>query len=138
MMRSTKFAGLFVAAARDRFDSVARQSAATVATLLFVCLACAVVGCGEKQQTALTVGQATDLALKLANEESEVLYKCRPFTNGPPAQLIEGRWVWQARQAKGQGDIEGSVKFGSNGANPNVRVLLLDGRPTSFLFLNPR
>ena len=97
--------------------------------LLFCALLFAATGCGEKHQTmALSLGEATDLALKLANDESEALYQCRPFTNGPPAQLVQGSWTWQARQAKGQGDIEASVRFDTNGANPNIRVLLLDSR----------
>lgn len=94
-----------------------------------VCVLLALSGCGEKPQSAaLTLGQATDLALKLANDEAEAQYKCRPFTNGPPAQMLEKRWSWQARQAQGLGDIEAIVKFETNGANPNVRVLFLDSR----------
>ena len=95
--------------------------------LVYVLLA--VIGCGEKQpSSALSLGQATDLALKLANDEAEAQYKCRPFTNGPPAQLVEGRWIWQDRQAQGLGDVEASVRFESNGVAPNVRVLFLDSR----------
>lgn len=100
-------------------------------SLVLICLLFAAFGCREKaQNTALSLGQATDLALKLANDESEALYKCRPFTNGPPAKFIEGRWVWQTRIGAGQADLEASVKFESDGANPNVHVLWLDNRST--------
>ena len=111
------------------FQKLARLQIGSPSAFVFICVLLAVIGCGEKpQSTALTLGQATDLALKLANDEAEAQYKCRPFTNGPPAQLVEGCWNWQTRQAQGLGDIEASVRFESNGVSPNVRVLFLDSR----------
>ncbi len=103
--------------------------AASPQVLAFICLLLGLSGCGDKPQSAaLSLGQATDLALKLANDEAEAQYKCRPFTNGPPAQIMAGGWSWQDRQAQGLGDIEAIVRFETNGANPNVRVLFLDSR----------
>ena len=97
--------------------------------VILICLLFMAIGCGEKREPmALSLGQATDLALKLANDEAEALYQCRPFSNGPPAQLVQGRWAWQCREAKGRGDIEATVGFETNGANPSVRVLFLDSR----------
>ncbi len=89
------------------------------------------VGCSADgpSPARLDTGSATDLAQKLANDKAEALYRCRPFSNGPPAHLIGGAWVWHDRQGQGQIDLDATVRFGSNGANPNVRVELLDSRP---------
>ena len=73
--------------------------------------------------------QATALARKLANEQALAHYNCQPFHNGPPARLVRGQWIWQDLKGQGQADVEGSVSFAPDGANPNVRVILLDNRP---------
>jgi hypothetical protein len=94
--------------------------------LLMLCL----VGCtpDKPHATALSAAQATDLALRLANEKAQSLYQCRPYTNGPAAQLSEGYWVWHDRRGQGQVDFEATVKFATNGADPSVSVVLLDSR----------
>jgi hypothetical protein len=93
-------------------------------------LALALAGCtpDKPRTTALTAAQATDLALRLANEKSQVLYQCRPYTNGPAAQFVEGYWVWHDRRGQGQVDFEATVRFANDGAEPSVSVLLLDSR----------
>src|SRR5436190_876124 len=93
---------------------------------LMLCL----VGCtpDKPNTTALSAGQATDLALRLANEKAQALYQCRPYTNGPAARLVEGFWVWRDRRGQGQVDFEAKVKFATNGSDPSVSVVLLDSR----------
>jgi hypothetical protein len=82
----------------------------------------------KRHTTALSAGQATDLALRLANEKAQALYQCRPYTNGPVAQLVEGYWVWHDRRGQGHVDFEATVKLATNGEDPSVSVNLLDSR----------
>ncbi len=79
---------------------------------------------------ALSVAQANPKsALRLANEKAQALYKCRPYTNGPAAQLVRGNyWVWHGRRGQGQVDFEATVKFATNGSDASVSVDLLDSR----------
>ena len=94
-----------------------------------VCLAImvlAMAGCTKPRNSALTTAEATSLALQLANEKAQALYQCRPYRDGPVAQLVDGCWVWHARRGQGQVDLEATVKFSTNGAEPNVTVVLLD------------
>lgn len=100
-------------------------------------LVVALFGCtnGPPPPATLTSGQATDLAQKLANDKAQELYHYRPFSNGPSAQLVSGLWVWQDRRGLGQTDIEATVKFASDGANPSVSVVLLDSRTDSSHFM---
>ena len=94
-----------------------------------IAIALLLAGCSPAPDTgALSVEQATALARKLANEQAQARYNCQPFRNGPPARLAEGRWIWQDLKAQGQTDVEGSVSFAPDGANPSVRVILLDNR----------
>jgi hypothetical protein len=81
------------------------------------------------QTVALTSKQATDLAQKLANDKAETLYNCRPFSNGSPAQLVEGFWLWRETRGQGHVDLEAEVKLAQDGGNPSVNVVLLDSRP---------
>lgn len=102
---------------------------------VFVLLVLVLAGCSEKpKNTGLSLGEATDLAVKLANDEAEALYKCRPFSNGPPAQLVEGGWFWKDHQGQGVFDIEATVKFATNGAQRSVHVSLLDSRADPLRF----
>lgn len=88
-------------------------------------------GCSSPLHTgALSVEQATDLARKLANEQARAQYNCQPFRDGASARFVQGQWVWLDLKAQGQVDLEGSVSFAADGANPNVRVILLDNRPS--------
>jgi hypothetical protein len=102
---------------------------------LFV-LVLAIVGCnsGRPHTAALAPGQATELARKLANDKAQALYNCRPFSGAPSAQLVEDRWVWQDRRGHGQVDLEATVQFAKDGADPSVRVVLLDSRPPRMHF----
>ena len=77
---------------------------------------------------ALTGAQAETLAERLANEKAQALYNCQPFRNGPPAQLVQGSWVWHDLRAQGIGDVEATVKFEADGTNPDVEVIRLDSR----------
>ena len=73
----------------------------------------------------LSAAEAQALAQKLANESARALYDCEPFRNGPSPQLVQGRWVWHDSKGYGTGDIEATVKFGPDGANPEVNVIQL-------------
>ena len=95
-----------------------------------IALALLLTGCSSPPRTPpLSVEQATALACKLANEQAQAQYHCQPFRDGPPAQFVEGHWVWRDLKARGQMDVEGSVQFAPDGANPKVSVLLLDNLP---------
>ena len=80
--------------------------------------------------TTLTADQAGALALKLANEKAQALFHCQPFHNGPPARFVQGHWTWHQLQAAGQADIEATVEFEANGAEPKVKVVPLESRST--------
>jgi tetratricopeptide (TPR) repeat protein len=77
----------------------------------------------------LTGAQAEALAVQLANEKAQALYNCQPFREGTPAELVQGRWVWNDLRGRGSFDVEATVKFAADGTNPEVDVILLDGRP---------
>jgi hypothetical protein len=101
-----------------------------VKTPFLLLIMLALFGCttGHQHTAALSPDQAVDLAEKLANDKTQALYNCRPFSNGPSAQLADGLWVWHSRRGRGQLDIEATVKFASDGANPSVSIALLDNR----------
>jgi bla regulator protein BlaR1 len=80
----------------------------------------------------LSAAEAGDFAQKLANEQARTLYKCQPFRDGPPAKLVEGRWMWHDRKGRGTGDIEATIRLDLDGANPQVEVIQLDGRTSDF------
>ena len=96
---------------------------------ILLALALIQVGCssGAPHTGTLTAIQAETLAQKLANDQALALFKCEPFQNGPPAKFVQGHWVWHDRRAQGHGDIEATVQFAADGANPDVNVNLLDG-----------
>jgi len=87
-------------------------------------------GGGTPHTQTLSVEQATALARKLANEQAQAQFKCQSFRDGPSAQFVQGHWVWQDLKAQGQLDVQGSVSFKADGADPNVNVTLLDNRAT--------
>jgi hypothetical protein len=70
----------------------------------------------------LTAAQAGALARTLANNQAQGLYGIRPFPDGRPAESIRGCWAWHYRRGWGRGDIEATVKFEADGANPSVSV----------------
>ena len=96
----------------------------------FVPLALALLGCSSTttHTTPLTADQAGALAQQLANGKAQTLFKCQPFRNGPPAQFVQGHWVWHDLRGYGGGDIEATVEFAVNGANPDIRILQLESR----------
>jgi len=98
--------------------------------LSLVALAVALVGCsgGKPHRAALTPQQASDLALRLANEKAQAVYKIQPFRAGPSAQFVQERWLWNERRGLGFADVEAIVNFAPDGSNPIVSVLLLDSR----------
>jgi hypothetical protein len=92
-------------------------------------LALLLAGCSSAPHTrALSVEQATALARRLANEQAQAQYHCQPFRDGPAAESVQGHWVWRDLKGQGQLDVEGNVDFAADGANPSVRVILLDNR----------
>jgi hypothetical protein len=88
------------------------------------------VGCSTTptRTATLTADQAGTLAQQLANEKAQTLYGSQPFRNGPPARFAQGHWTWHDLRARGQGDIEATVEFAADGADPKVTVLWLDSR----------
>jgi beta-lactamase regulating signal transducer with metallopeptidase domain/tetratricopeptide (TPR) repeat protein len=74
----------------------------------------------------LTAAEAEALAIELANEKAQALYNCQPFRKGAPAELVQGRWVWNDLRGRGSLDVEATVKFAADGTNPEVDVMLLD------------
>jgi hypothetical protein len=99
-------------------------------TRYLVPLALALLGCSSTtpRTTTLTAEQAGDLAQRLANEKAQTLFSYQPFRNGPPAQFVQGHWVWHQLQGHGQGDLEASVEFAANGTAPKVKVVRLVSR----------
>src|SRR6516162_7975838 len=108
-----------------------------VRTFCVFLLILALVGCNQAKppKADLTIAQATDLARTLANDKAQELYKCRPFSDGPAAQLVDGRWVWHDQRGEGQVDFEAAVEFAKDGTNPGVRVVLLDSRASRLMEL---
>ena len=96
-------------------------------TRYLILLALALLGCSSTtpRATPLTADQAGALAQKLANEKARTLFNCQPFRKGPPAQFVQGHWAWHALRGQGIGDIEATVEFAANGANPQVNVTRL-------------
>jgi hypothetical protein len=64
----------------------------------------------------------------LANEKAKTLFNCQPFRNGTPAQFVQGHWVWHDLRGQGSGDLEATVTFAFDGANPDVSVTQLDSQ----------
>lgn len=69
---------------------------------LIIPLALLLAGCsGTPHLRALSVEQATALALKLANEQAQARSHCEPFRDGPSAQFVRGQGVWHDLKAQG-------------------------------------
>ena len=77
----------------------------------------------------MSVAQAIALARKLANEQAQAQYQCGPFRDGPSAEFVQGQWVWSDLKAQERLDVDGSVSFSVDGANPSLNVILLDNQP---------
>jgi hypothetical protein len=114
--------GQTLPAANTKFD--------IMKTRYFIPLALALLGCSSTttRTTTLTADQAGALAQQLANGKAQTLFKCQPFRNGPAASFVRGHWVWHDLRGYGGGDIEATVEFAVNGANPDIRILQLESR----------
>ena len=84
---------------------------------------------GGKASPLMTSNEAGSLAEHLANEKAQALYNCQPFRNGPPARFVRDHWTWHHLQARGLGDIEATVEFAADGAEPKVSVVWLESVP---------
>ena len=96
-----------------------------------IALALLLAGChrpSNPPQAALTADEAGALARQLANEKADASFHCRPFSDGPAPQLVQGHWVWHDRQGLGHNDFEASVQFRADGTAPAVSVTLLESR----------
>jgi len=99
-------------------------------TRYLIPLALALLGCSSTtpRTATLTTDQAGSLAQQLANEKAKTLFNCQPFRNGTPAQFVQGHWVWHDLRGQGSGDLEATVTFAFDGANPDVSVTQLDSQ----------
>jgi hypothetical protein len=100
-------------------------------TLYAIPLALLLVGCSSTSRTpvaALNSDQAKVLAQQIANEQAQTLYGHQPFSNGAPALIHDGGWIWRDRHACGSGDMEATVILAADGSPRSVNVLLLDSR----------
>jgi beta-lactamase regulating signal transducer with metallopeptidase domain/HEAT repeat protein len=88
-----------------------------------------IVAQGGKASPLMTSDEAGSLAEHLANEKAQALYNCQPFRKGPPARFVRDHWAWHHLQAQGLGDIEATVEFAADGAEPKVTVVRLESVP---------
>jgi hypothetical protein len=97
-------------------------------TLYIIPLALTLLGCSTTtpRTARLTVEQARVLARQLANAKAHALFNTEPFLDGPQPQFIQGHWTWHDLRGQGNGDIEATVEFAVDGANPDVSVTELD------------
>jgi hypothetical protein len=71
----------------------------------------------------LSPAEAAELAERLANQESERLYKRRPFGAGQhPAVLTDGEYEWGGLDQGAPGGYSALVRFAQDGSNPKVEV----------------
>ncbi len=77
---------------------------------------------------ALSATQAGGLAQTLANDRARTLFSCQPFHSYSSARFVDGHWLWRGRRGLGPVDFDAEVSFEADGANPEVKVLLLDSR----------
>jgi len=75
---------------------------------------------------ALTVEQATNLAVQLANGKASTLYQVQPFHEGRPARFAAGHWVWTDRRGVGQMDMQVTVELAADGATNRVDLNVFD------------
>jgi hypothetical protein len=99
-----------------------KTSVITIFAFLFI-------GCANSRQSAsLTSGQATALAIHLANQKADTLYHCQPFRDGQPATFTRGQWVWSDTRGYGRGDIQAIVELAANGSTNYVNIELFDNQ----------
>lgn len=73
--------------------------------------------------TSFTSVQATQLAIRLANEQAARVYHCKPFHDGQPAAFTKGFWRWHELCP---GDYEADVQLLADGSPNRVTVNLLN------------
>jgi len=89
-------------------------------------------GCESSRQSAsLTSEQAKAVAVQLANQKADTLYRCEPFQDGPPVRFTRGHWVWSDEHGYGHGDIQATVELAANGSTNNVDVEFFDDQNES-------
>ena len=76
-----------------------------------------------RAELPLTPIQARELAQSLANDKAQTAYNCRPFRSGSLPELVQGRWLWHDRRGYARYDVEATVTFAANGANPDVHLV---------------
>jgi hypothetical protein len=94
-------------------------------TKLCLIAALLLAGCASpEKQTSLTPDQARDIAIGLANQQSEALFHCQPFKDGPPARWTGHHWVWTTRQGVSHADMDATVELNAAGKARQVEVRL--------------
>ena len=88
-----------------------------------------IIAQGGKASSLMTSDEAGSLAEHLANEKAQALYNRQPFRNGPPARFVRDHWTWHHLQGQGLRDIEATVEFAADGAEPKVTVVRLESVP---------
>jgi hypothetical protein len=98
-------------------------------TSLILVLVVILVGCESSRRSAsLTAGQATTVAMRLANDKASTLNPHQPFVAGQSAQFVAGHWLWVAQQGFGRGDIQATVELAADGSTNSVDLQLLDSQ----------
>jgi hypothetical protein len=96
------------------------------------------LGCASEQHshTTLTKTEATQLAVRLANDKASRLCWCRPFREDHTTSMdfIAGHWYWcgwMGFRRVGPGvvcDVQSQVTLSPDGATNNVEIQLFDYR----------
>ena len=77
-------------------------------------------GCASSQPKAtLSVGQATVLAVQLANTKAEELWQVHPFHGWRRARFESGRWMWDELT----GNVQARVEIAADGSTNEVSVV---------------
>jgi hypothetical protein len=85
------------------------------------------VGCESSRQSAhLTPEQATQEAIRLANNKASTLYNCQPFRDGHPAKFQEGHWIWNQELGVGRNDIQATVELAMDDSTNSVNIQLMN------------
>jgi hypothetical protein len=84
-------------------------------------------GCASSPPVAgLTAGQATALAIQLANDKASALYQVQPFHEGQPARFAKGHWVWTDQRGVGHSDMQVTVELAADGSTNSVHLKVFD------------
>jgi hypothetical protein len=95
----------------------------------FVVMTLLLVGCAStRPNTSLTAEQAKAIAMRLANDQADILYHCRPFHDGQPARFVAGHWLWVERQGFGLSDFQATVELAADDSTHKVDLQLLDSQ----------